>query len=395
MGVAESPLRDRVIFIEGAPRSGTTLLVSLVAAHPDIAGTVAESHLFDRGVRALFENHALHRDGQTFLAGYVEEAELEDLSRDLCDGVLATMRSRIKPGAGWVVEKTPAPAVRASETMEVKRRVYPDAWHLHVVRDREAVVRSLMRAPWCDLDEGQCREWWRSSVDAVRAAFGESERYLELDYDALSGDPGGTLESCFQHLDLELTSETMARVAALSRERISSFGPPPEVSQPAAPGGDPAKRRPTRLRRALRRARAAVATRRDRGVDLTQKLIAAARAGDSAWLEAHTHPEMRFSLHSGAGELEAAGAEGRRALLAFAAECFDRQFVSETWAVTGRSPLASAVLTAILGDGRRIDLAVSAAVEGGRVVAVSIVSAGTPAAREPDEWRPEAERVVG
>ena len=56
MGVADSPLRDHVIFVEGAPRSGTTWLVTLLATHPEIAGVEAESHLFDFGVDRLLDN---------------------------------------------------------------------------------------------------------------------------------------------------------------------------------------------------------------------------------------------------------------------------------------------------------------------------------------------------
>ena len=56
MGIAGSPLRDHVIFIEGAPRSGTTWLQMLLATHPDIAGLEAESHLFNYGLDHLFDN---------------------------------------------------------------------------------------------------------------------------------------------------------------------------------------------------------------------------------------------------------------------------------------------------------------------------------------------------
>ncbi len=55
MRIESSPLRDRVIFIEGAPRSGTTWLLSLLATHPDIAGS-RESHVFNYGVDRLFDN---------------------------------------------------------------------------------------------------------------------------------------------------------------------------------------------------------------------------------------------------------------------------------------------------------------------------------------------------
>ena len=54
MGRQDSPLQGRVIFVEGAPRSGTTLLVTLLATHPEIAGVQAESHLFDFGQGWLY-----------------------------------------------------------------------------------------------------------------------------------------------------------------------------------------------------------------------------------------------------------------------------------------------------------------------------------------------------
>src|SRR5438552_17363582 len=85
MGRADSPLRDRVVFVEGAPRSGTTWLVTLLAMHPQIAGVEAESHLFDYGVDRLFDNRE-HRDARLHgLGSYVEREELLDLARDLCD----------------------------------------------------------------------------------------------------------------------------------------------------------------------------------------------------------------------------------------------------------------------------------------------------------------------
>src|ERR1700742_1782834 len=99
MGREGSPLKDRVIFVEGAPRSGTTWLVTLLAMHPDIAGVAAESHLFDFGVDRLFDNLD-HRD--PVLAGlstYLDRENLVDLVRDLCDGVLLAMKEKTGGGS--------------------------------------------------------------------------------------------------------------------------------------------------------------------------------------------------------------------------------------------------------------------------------------------------------
>lgn len=71
MPLEQSPLRDRVVFVEGAPRSGTTLLTALLATHPDVAGITAESHLFDRGVGTLLENHEQTAPFKSALIAYL------------------------------------------------------------------------------------------------------------------------------------------------------------------------------------------------------------------------------------------------------------------------------------------------------------------------------------
>src|SRR3954452_13428825 len=112
MGVGGSLLRARVIFVEGAPRSGTTWLVTLLATHPEIAGVEAESHLFDFGVDRLFDNLEQRHPKLRGLTSYLDREELVDLVRDLCDGVLLAMRAHVSvgPEPPFVVEKTPIAA---------------------------------------------------------------------------------------------------------------------------------------------------------------------------------------------------------------------------------------------------------------------------------------------
>lgn len=150
MGIADSPLRERVLFVEGAPRSGTTWVTALLATHPEIAGTASESHLFDHGVGALFANQEEGGWG-TWLAAYVSGDELTDLVRDLCDGVLLRMLERMKPEATIVVEKSPLFSAQARSAIERKLRCYPDASYLHIVRNEEATARSVLRAPFSSI----------------------------------------------------------------------------------------------------------------------------------------------------------------------------------------------------------------------------------------------------
>lgn len=385
MGRADSPLRGRVIFTEGAPRSGTTLLASLLASHPDVAGTVAESHLFDRGVDALFANHAMRGRHQGFLANYVSSDELIDLVRDLCDGVLVKMRDRVKPEAGWVSEKTPAPAVDAERVLRSKRDVYPDAHYVHVVRERDAVVRSLLRAPWNPRDEGASAEWWRASVAAIRAAFGDSDRYLEVRYEDLAADPVTSMNGLLEGLGLRSDPEIATRIESLSRERISSFGPEPVPPGPGSSTPAGGRRLGTRL---LRRLRAPGAG--GRASRVVQRLIVAARAADADAVARLTREDFELLVRSDAGDLRRTGEAGRAGLIELCSGLFARQFMTEKWTLIGEGPVLAVLLAAAHGDGSRVDACFAATVVGGRVGRLAPIILGAGGGRVAGEWSPPA-----
>jgi len=400
--VGAGPLAGRVIFIEGAPRSGTTLLVSLLASHPGIAGTVAESHLFDRGVGALFDNYNRQAQFEGFLSNYVSEQQLTGLVRELCDGVLGAMRERVKPEAERVVEKTPLPRFGAREAMEQKLAVYPDATYVHVVREREAVVRSLMRAPWADCDEAGAAEWWQQAVSSIRETAGAGNaRYVEVDYERLSADPVGTVAELLGELGLDAGDEVRLRLESVSRERISSFGPPEagiggDGAAPKAVGGGRGQgpeREPAGLAGELRTRASELAARvegwRGRRIKTTQDLIVAARAADAAGVAGLTHPSFSFQMRSGAGDLAAEGDAGRAALIEVTAEIFRAQAVSESWTTVGDGESVVLLLAAGHGDGTRTDVVVTALVRGGLVERLAIIAAGPPGGRRPGAWSPQ------
>src|SRR4051794_37897609 len=242
MGVGGSLLRDRVIFVEGAPRSGTTWLVTLLATHPEIAGVEAESHLFDFGGDRLFDN--LEGRDPTFhgLMSYLDREELVDLVRDLCDGVLMAMRSHVCPGAAppFVVEKTPISSRPGGLDLARKRDCYPDAWYIHIVRDREAVARSLMRAPWMsDRSYAACTGLWDRTVGHARETLGDLPRYREVSYEELRADPAEACRALFEWLGVAAGDEQLETIRVLSSEPFSDLGavaaPPARSPVAAAP----------------------------------------------------------------------------------------------------------------------------------------------------------------
>ena len=380
MGRADSPLRDRVIFVEGAPRSGTTWLVTLLATHPDIVGTQAESHLFDYGVDHLFDNLEYRHPTLRGLARYLDREQLVDLTRDLCDGIFTAMRDHVAPGtaAPFVVEKTPTSRADGVD-LERKRDCYPDAWYVHVVRDREAVIRSLMRAPFmADRSREACAALWDNSVGNIRRCFGELPRYVELPYDDLRADPAAACRGLFEKLGVAAGDAELETVRALSRERFSEIGAPPPAAGPSL------RELP---RRALQRAQRWRSTPEPpEGSRLIFLLVRALREDDPDTIRQITGDKLEFEFRSAAGDELRSGDDARAALGELAQRVFHRRYAGESWTVSGGDgewftltagkPFWSVFFSRLGTDATRVDLAMSVAVEGTTIRRVAVITAG-------------------
>jgi hypothetical protein len=395
MGIADSPLRDRVIFVEGAPRSGTTWLVTLLATHPDIAGVAAESHLFDFGVDRLFDNFE-HRDPNRHgLSRFLEREALVDLVRDLCDGIFLAMRSGVSPGPdapGFIVEKTPIADGVDGLDLPRKRECYPDAWYIHIVRDRDAVAKSLMRAPWSpDHTYEACAAVWDRTVGGARATLGDLPRYRELSYEDLRADPAEATRGLFEWLGVRAGAAELETVRALSREPFSDLGaieaaPEPSIRLAAKAA---ARRVDLRARAVLRRRlnQLASGTRApETGSELVFTLIRALFERDADTLRSLTAPAFEFVYRGADGDRSLRGEDARAALVGIAEDTFTRRFVGEWWASAGgpgewwtSNPgklFWTVFFSGLFGDATRADFALGLVVEADLVSRAVVVSAG-------------------
>ena len=397
MGRADSRLRDRVIFVEGAPRSGTTWLVTLLATHPDIAGVEAESHLFDYGVDHLFDNLENRHPDLQGLHFYLDREQLIDLARDLCDGVLTAMRARVSGPRTpqFVVEKTPVGSRQDGLDLERKRACYPDAWYLHIVRDREAATRSLMRAPFMpDRSRQACSAFWDRIVGEIRRCLGDSPRYREVSYEALRADPASACRDVFEWLGVRAGEPEMATVRALSRERFSDMG----AVVAGRPGGGSWAARRSRVvslaRSALERAERRVADDASPSPEepVTFYFTRALRARDPETLRSLTHASLELVHRSPEGDAWIEGDAARDALVTLGSEAFDQGYVGEWWASAGGgpgdwwtrnpgTPFCSVLFSGLRGDATRVDFAMGLLLEDGLVRRVVFISAGPLAGR--------------
>jgi len=111
------------IVVLGAPRSGTTLLAQVLAAHPDVT--------------ALREPRLVWRYGNDRLSDQMRPAHA---TPDVIDHIHAGFAAAIAGGGGSrVVEKTPANAVRP----DFVDAVFPDARYVHITRNGWGAVPSI------------------------------------------------------------------------------------------------------------------------------------------------------------------------------------------------------------------------------------------------------------
>lgn len=196
---------ERLVFVTGCPRSGTTFVAGALGAQP--------------GFVDLGEVHPL-------------KAALPELAR-LSDAEAATQLRRILERVRRLglaaqlrgVEQTPETAF----VLPAVLRAYPEARIVHVVRDGRDVVSSLLERGWLSSgrdgadDAGlaygaQARFWvepervdefgrlsdagraayaWRRYVSAARTT---TERLVELRYEDVVADPAAAAEPVARHL---------------------------------------------------------------------------------------------------------------------------------------------------------------------------------------------------
>lgn len=399
--IADSPLKDRVIFVQGAPRSGTTWLMMQLATHPQITGVEAESHLFEYGVDHLFDNFEGRNARLRGLSTFLEREQLVDLVRDLCDGVFLSMAANVNGGSRpeFVAEKTPTSRPQASLDLRRKRECYPDGWYLHIVRDREAVKRSLMKAPWmANRSEENCGRVWDDCVGYTRECLGDHPRYLEVRFEDMVADPVGVAKGVFESIGIDAGDTTLQTILSLSQERFSEHGA--VVGTETRPTRIPLRARQIKSvgRAALRRLQTGSAGETDAAAEqepnLAFEFVRALRERDEPALRDLTTDSFSLTLRSPSGDLTMEKENARQALLDLAHELFDTRFVSEWWGSAEGGPrswwcrrpgldLWTIFFSAIGGDASRIDIAFALTPDDGRRIDDALVLSAGPLSGRP------------
>jgi LPS sulfotransferase NodH len=234
---AAADRRDLPFFIVGNPRSGTTLLRFILSSHsriyiPEETGFVPHlAHLAKRPlnrpqVQELVEQIGqMNREWRGIVADY--EAFFQSLPSPttLHDALDALYHVRIAPqGAVRWGDKGPS-YVRWIPQLE---QIFPESLYIHLVRDgRDCTLSSLKKwsADNWHYDTYYLMRTWQRNVEAGQQAARQlgPQRFLEVRYEALVGDPAATTRQICDFLG-ETFEPAMLDHTPLAKQLIAPTG---------------------------------------------------------------------------------------------------------------------------------------------------------------------------
>ncbi|MGQ0720629.1 MAG: sulfotransferase family protein [Candidatus Eiseniibacteriota bacterium] len=192
--------RSGPVFVVGAPRSGTTLLLETLNRHPDL-WLCEETYFlhFVWGRRQRLGDLRNERNRRRLVDAYLATKRVRQQDVDLAKLAEALMEEGTSyeaffeslmrfcaraHGRTRFGEKTPDHARRA----DVLCNLFPDCALVHLVRDPRDVVASLLRMPWGDKSVlANTRQW----VECERGALAVQGRpnYFRVVFEDLVANP--------------------------------------------------------------------------------------------------------------------------------------------------------------------------------------------------------------
>lgn len=211
------------VFLVGCPRSGTTLLQSLLSAHPEIA-SFPESQFFQYLLPA--ENSRRRKLGmiahqlkpwlETYFRNDLKRPELLNYCPQLPLMKLYTQQFfkilsilAAEQGKNIILEKTPQHIFY----LETITAYFPNSKIIHLIRKGEDVIASLYEAThqypqyWDGVWElDKCIEWWSQSFK-ISQQYANHLNHILVSYEQLLESPEIVLQNLCSFLTLEYYSD--------------------------------------------------------------------------------------------------------------------------------------------------------------------------------------------
>ncbi len=232
----------KMVFVIGAPRSGTTMLERMLSAHSQIQGgpephlltPLAHLGVWDKVNKAPYD-HVLAAQAQKGFVAQLPRGEDDywEACRAYCD-VLYNRYARAQGGKPFCLDKTPAYAL----VLPFIKKVYPDAAYIVLTRHPLAIFSSYANSFFNgDYD---CAHEYNPIVERyvpALAAFLRSEhpRLLHVPYEALVRDPEQWFERICAHIGVAYEADAVNYGENRNQPDTGGLGDPIGVSQHTRP----------------------------------------------------------------------------------------------------------------------------------------------------------------
>ncbi len=207
-------------FILGRPRSGTTLLRTLLDAHPAVQIPLENlgmiQLLYSFGRKKSWNSQELDRLKAAFLG--IRSVEGWQINQDRLNKQLHALPSDCrfseilkifylnyqsafdKTSIRWIGDKTPVNSLYAKKIFSS----FSDAKYIHLVRDYRANLASMKKQrPFSPSETAMLMQWKRSVRQIERLSRQHPGRFLLLRYEDLAGEPEESFRKVCEFLEIE------------------------------------------------------------------------------------------------------------------------------------------------------------------------------------------------
>lgn len=229
----ENNLGENIVFLVGAPRSGTTYLQRLLASHPNIK-TAQESHIFDMNLWIQFyhwDQIMKNHKRKIGMPCYHTREEFVEILRDFAIKLLSPFLNELKDGDIFL-EKTP---LHSHYLKEIKL-IFPHSKILHLVRNPFDMAKSHIHSgkTWAANSNKTARnavKAWKNAIIKV-----EENKHLfknnfkEIRYENLISNHFLILKDIFEFLEINIDSNQILEIIENnSKENMINFNGGTEI----------------------------------------------------------------------------------------------------------------------------------------------------------------------